>query len=136
MYDTTPPPPEPSLVDSVIRIFEAGQRVVLDRVDLARFDLSQFATRALRGAALVAVGAVLLCGAWFTLMGGAVVWLQTYVTLTTSLVVVAVVSALLGVVAIQAGVRRAQAEGIRNELLDAVRGASNAANETDGARQQ
>jgi hypothetical protein len=33
MLDTHPCPTEPSLVDSVVRILQAGQRVVLDRVD-------------------------------------------------------------------------------------------------------
>ncbi len=138
MYDATShtsQSPEPSLLDSVIRIFEAGQRVILDRLDLARFDLGEVATRALRGAALVAVGAVLLCGAWFTLIGGAVVWLQAYVSLPASLALVAAGSAALGAVAIAAGIRRAQPDGIAGELLEAVRGASSAANETDGARQ-
>ncbi len=57
MLDTHPSPSEPSLVDSVVRVLEAGQRLVLDRVDLLRFDLSQLASRALGGAVLIAVSA-------------------------------------------------------------------------------
>ena len=56
---------EPSFIDAVLRVIEASQRLVLDRVDLARLDVARLATYALRGAVLVAVGAVLIAGAWF-----------------------------------------------------------------------
>jgi hypothetical protein len=39
MIDTQPSPSEPPLVDSVVRALEAGQRVVLDRVDLLRLSV-------------------------------------------------------------------------------------------------
>lgn len=132
MYDADTDTSEPSLVDSVIRIFEAGQRVVLDRLDLARFDLSQLATRASRGTALVAVGALLLTGAWFTLLGGAVVWLEQYRSLPVSLAAVAVVSAALGGAAIALGVRRTRPGGdfgVAGSLVESVRAVSGAANE-------
>jgi len=123
MYDAHTTPPEPSLLDSVIRIFEAGQRVILDRFDLAYFDLTQLGTRTLRGAALIAIGAVMLTGAWFTLMGGVVVWLQQHFSLTTSLGIVAVVSAAVGVLALGIGLRRAQtvATAAAGELVESVR---------------
>ena len=60
MHDTDAPRAERSLTDSVIRIFESGQRVILDRLDLAYFDLSQLVVRTLHGAALIVVGSVLL----------------------------------------------------------------------------
>ena len=56
MIDTQPSPSEPELVDSVVRALEAGQRVVLDRVVLLRFDLRQLASRTLTGALLRAAG--------------------------------------------------------------------------------
>lgn len=102
---------EPSLVDAVVHVFEVGQRLVLDRVDLARFDLSRLAGRTLRGAALIVTGAVLLAGAWFTAMGGVTIWLQQYLSLVASLVLVAGLSAGLGVGAIAIGIRRARGEG-------------------------
>ena len=108
MYDTHTSRSEPSLVDSLIRAFDAGQRVVLDRLDLAYFDLSQLAVRTLRGAALIAIGAVLLSGSWFALMGAVVVWLQAYVSLPLSILLVAAGSAALGVAALVTGAGRAR----------------------------
>jgi hypothetical protein len=66
MPDTQPSASEPSLVGSLVRVVEAGEHVVLDRVDLLRFDLSELASRTVGGAVLIGVGAFLLTGAWFT----------------------------------------------------------------------
>ena len=121
MYDTQRS--EPSIVDSLIRAFEAGQRVILDRLDLAYFDLSQLAARTLRGAALIAIGAVLLSGSWFAVMGAVVVSLQAYLSLPLSILVVAVVSAGLGVTALAVGASRARssAEKGLGELAETLR---------------
>ena len=115
---------EPSLADSLVRIFEAGQRVILDRLDLAYFDLSQLAVRTMHGAALIIVGAVLLTGAWFTLIAGVVVWLQPYMTPTASLIIVATVNAALGAVAVGIGLRRAQttAAAQLGDMVEDLRG--------------
>jgi hypothetical protein len=120
---------EPSLADSLVRIFEAGQRVILDRLDLAYFDLSQLAVRTLHGAALIIIGSVLLTGAWFTLIAGVVVWLQQYMTLTVSLIIVAGVNAALGAVAISIGLRRTQttAAAKLGDMVEDLRGRSNGA---------
>ena len=101
------PAAAPSLADALIQLVEVAQRVVLDRVDLARFDLAQIATRMLRAAALVAVGAVCLAGAWFALLAGAVVWALDYMPLFSALALAALVSVAAGAAAIAAGVRRA-----------------------------
>jgi len=123
MLDSHPTRSEPSLVDSLVRAFEAGQRVVLDRLDLAYFDLAQIATRTLRGAVLITIGSLLVVGAWFAVMGGLVLWLHQYLTLPASIGLVAGGSAALGALAIAIGVRRAYggaAAGIGN-LIEAVR---------------
>lgn len=101
---------DPSLADAVVRVLESGQRIVLDRVDLARFDLAQLAARVLRGAVLIGVGAVLLAGAWFAAMAGVVVWLYQSMSLTlaSSLALVGALSGLAGTAAIVVGVRRAR----------------------------
>lgn len=106
MLDTQPPPSEPPLVDSVVRALEAGQRVVLDRVDLLRFDLRQLASRTLSGALLVAVGAFLMAAAWVTWMGAVVVWLQQYLSLGASLAAVAAATTGFGAGAVAIGIRR------------------------------
>ena len=112
MNDSAPSPSErgsePSLVDSLIRVVEAGQRLLLDRLDLARFDLSQLVNRTMRGVAFIAGGAVLLIGACFALLGGAVMWLHQsmYLSLAASCLIVAAVAAGLGGGVMIAGVRR------------------------------
>ena len=123
MYDTHTARSEPSLVDSLIRAFEAGQRVVLDRLDLAYFDLSQLAARTLRGAALIAIGAVLLSGSWFAVMGAVVVWLQPYLDLPLSILLVAGVSAGLGIAALAIGASRARSSAVKGlgQLAETLR---------------
>ncbi len=107
LQSTDPGARDPSISDALVRVFEAGQRIVLDRVDLARFDLAQIATRTLRGAVLVAVGALLIAGAWFALITGAVLWLHIYLTLPASILIVVGASAALGMAAVAAGIHRA-----------------------------
>ena len=102
---------EPSLIDALIHVFEVGQRLVLDRIDLTRFDLNQVTERVLRGVVLIVTGSVLLAGACFTALGGVVVWLQQYVSLVVSLAVVTGVSAGIGAGAIAIGIRRARGAG-------------------------
>lgn len=135
MLDPHPSPPEPSLVDSVVRVFEAGQSVVIDRVDLLRFDLRDLASRTLGGAALIAVGAFLLAGAWATLMAAVVVWLQQYLSPFASLAAVAAATAGLGAGAIAVGVRRGQVgkAHIASDLGKSVRAPSHDASGTNGA---
>lgn len=99
---------EPGISDALIRLFEAGQRVVLDRVDLARFDLAQLAATSLRAAALVAVGAVVLSSAWFALLAAAVIWAAPYITLPGALAGAALISLVGGGLLIAAGVKRAR----------------------------
>jgi hypothetical protein len=132
MLDTPPSPSEPSLVESVIHVLEAGQRVVVDRVDLLRADLSQAASRALSSATLIAVGAFLLAGAWFTLMGAAVVGLQQYLSLFASLTAVAAVTGGLGAGAIVIGIRLGQI-GKVGEVSTSVRAVPDEAIVTNGA---
>jgi hypothetical protein len=98
---------EPSLIDAVLRVIEASQRLVLDRVDLARLDVARLATYALRGVVLVAVGAVLIAGAWFATLGFIVLLLQPYLSPTTSLLVIAVATFIAGAATVASGIRRA-----------------------------
>jgi hypothetical protein len=127
---------EPSLVDAVIHVFEAGQRVVLDRLDLARFDVDRFAAQVLRGAALIAVGSVLLSGAWFALMAGVVVWLQPSLSLAASLTATAAITTIAGSITIALGIQRARGDGavvrLASDLVGTKRGANGAA---DGVTQ-
>jgi hypothetical protein len=136
--DSHPTRPDPSLLDSLIRAFEAGQRVVLDRLDLAYFDLAQIATRTVRGVVLIVIGSLLVVGAWFAVMGGLVLWLQQYVALPVSIALVAVGSAVVGGTAIALGVRRASgsaAAGIE-DLVETVREGAPDLPQVNGAGQR
>ncbi len=103
--ETTPAPSEPSVGDALMHLFESGQRLVLDRIDLARFDLRELAGRTVRDTALAVTGGVLLAGAWFLAMAAAVVWLRQYLSLALSLAVVAGASATLGAGAVALALR-------------------------------
>ena len=110
MVEPDPTPTEPPLVDSVLRAVEAAQQLVLDRIDLVRFDLQQFAQRTMRGVMLVALGVFLLACAWLTLMAATAAWLRGFLPLPTSLAVVAAFTAGLAVTAIGVGIRYARGE--------------------------
>jgi len=138
MYDAGTSRSEPSILDSIVRTFEAGQRVVLDRIELAYFDLRQLATKTLHGAVLIAIGALLLSGAWFALMVGLVAWLQQYLTLPASILIVAGLTAAGGGASLVLGIRRAQHGAVEHitDLVEAVReGAPNPPQPTPAAEQ-
>jgi len=136
----TPPEREPSLVESVVHVVEAGQRLLLDRLDLARFDLGQLVNRTMRGVAFIAAGAVLLTGACFALMGGAVMWLHQglYLSLAASCVIVAAVAGGLGAGVVVVGVRRTQPAGeelgTAGALVGSLRGPPSVAGDGGGQR--
>ena len=132
MLDTQPSSSEPELVDSVVRALEAGQRVVLDRVDLLRFDLRQLASRTLSGALLIVTGAFLLAAAWVTGMAAAVVWLQQYLSLCASLAAVAAATAGVGAGAIAIGLQRGRIH-TASDAGKSVGAASAETSGTDGA---
>jgi hypothetical protein len=125
--DQRSPSGEPSLVDSLVRVVEAGQRIVLDRIDLARFDVSRAARRLLSAAALLGMGTMLVTGGWFLLMGGAVCWLQPQLSLPLSFVVVAALTIVVGSAALAVGTSRMREEpssGIRVDTESSKEGAS------------
>ena len=117
--DQRSPSSEPSLGDSLVRVVEAGQRVVLDRIDLARLDVSQAVRRLLSSAELLGIGAMLITGAWFLLMGGVVCWLQPQLSLPLSFVVAAAITVVVGGTALGIGAARIREEvpgsGARDE---------------------
>ena len=95
-------------MDAVVRVVDAGQRLVLARLDLVRADVNDLARRSARSGVLVAAGGFLLAAAWCALMAAAAAWLRAYLPLPVSLVVVAVVTAAIGVAAILVGVSSAR----------------------------
>jgi hypothetical protein len=104
-------PEPPGLADTAFRVVEAGQRVLLDRIDLARLDLTRLLTLGVRTAVAVAAGTVLLSGAWCGIMAAMALRLQTGLglSLPASLLIVALLSALAGAATVGAGLRRISA---------------------------
>jgi hypothetical protein len=96
-----------SVADAAMQVIDAAERVVVDRIDLMRFDLRQRADRAAREAALLAVGAALIVLAAVALLAAGVVWLAQFVSLQASLASVAALTAVLGGIAVAAA-RRVQ----------------------------
>lgn len=111
MLEPYPPRPEPSVIDAVVRVVDAGQRLVLARVDLLRADFNELASRSLRSAALVGLGAFMLAAAWCALMAAAAAWLRNYLPLPMSLLVVALATAAVGAAAILVGVLSGRGAG-------------------------
>jgi len=96
---------ERSLIESVIAVVDSGQRLLVDRLELMRWELHDSANRTARGVLLMAVGAALLGLAYVTLLIGAVFWLRQYLPLPASLALAAALTATLGGVAIGLGLR-------------------------------
>jgi hypothetical protein len=99
---------EPSLVDALTRVVDAGQRVLVDRFDLARLDVQRVASRGLRSMAWLLVGAFVVCAGWLALCGAAVSVLGAYVTLPASLALVGLVNLAAGGTLVGVGVQRAR----------------------------
>src|SRR5688572_29519360 len=101
-------PEPPGLTDTAFRVVEAGQRVLLDRLDLARLDVVRLLSLGARTAVAMAAGTVLLSGAWCALVIALALQLQAGLawSLPFSLAVVAVVSAVAGLGLIGLGLRR------------------------------
>ena len=100
-------PEPPGLADTAFRVVEAGQRVVLDRLDLARLDLERFVSLSVRSGVAVAASTVLLSGAWFAIMAAAALYLQTALglSLPVTLCIVAFLSAAGGVLTVNAALK-------------------------------
>jgi len=99
--------PAGGISQAVIRVVEAGQRLVIDRIDLATLDAKRLAVHAVGAAIFVTAGTVCLAGAWFALLAGGVVFALTYMPLANALALAAAVSLAIGGALIAFGLRRA-----------------------------
>lgn len=101
---------EPSVGTSLGRAIEAGQRLVVNRLDLARLDVMHAVSRISRSAVFVAAGALLACVGWVALTVAAIVFGQQYMTWPASAALVGLFNAVVGAALIAFGVQRAQHE--------------------------
>jgi hypothetical protein len=100
--------PEPRLADTAVRVVEAGQRVLLARLDLARLDALRLLSLGVHTAVAMAAATILLSGAWCAVVIAVALQLQSGVawSLPASLTLVALVSAAAGVVLLALALRR------------------------------
>ena len=99
---------EPSLVEAIGRVVDAGQRVLVDRFDLARMDVQRIASRGLRSVAWLVVGAFAVSAGWLAFSAAAVVVLRAYLVLPASLAIVGVINVAAGGLLIAHGAQRAR----------------------------
>lgn len=97
-----------SVVMTTGRVLELGQQLVLDRLELMRWDLTDLVGRAMRGMVLVATGGVLLIGALLMLLAALVALIDRTMALPVAVLLVGLVTGACGSVTLAIATRRAQ----------------------------
>ncbi len=108
---------QPSVVGSVERMVETGQRLLIERIDLARLEAQDAIARALRAAMFVMVGGTLAFTGWLALMACMVVALRDNAGLPTEtgILIVALVHAIGGGALVAYGLRDSSSSPRREE---------------------
>ena len=97
---------EPSVVSALRRVLDAGQRIVVDRIDLARLDVLAALARGVHGAVFVVLGVIPISIGWLALVVGAVVVLEGYFTQPVSLAIAGAINMLVGIGLVLVGTQR------------------------------
>lgn len=101
-----------TLWTAATRVLDAGERLLVERLDMLRVEVRGDVSRAVSGSGLVAVGGVLAVSGWGVLMAAVVVALAPVVTPAVSLAIVGGVHLLLGGVLLwRASTRLSQTPG-------------------------
>jgi ammonia channel protein AmtB len=85
-----------SAASALAHVFEAGQRVVIDRIDLARLEARAIAGHSIRGALLWGAGAFFAAVGWCVLNAVAILLLAARLEMVVSLTIVGAVNGGLG----------------------------------------
>lgn len=101
---------EPTVVTALGRAIDAGQRIVVNRIDLARLDILEMISRVARGGLMIVLGGVLLAVGWLAFSGAAILYGQDYFTLPGSAAIVGAINAGLGALILALGIQRARPE--------------------------
>lgn len=96
----------PSVVEAAGRVQEAGERLLVKRLDLLRLEMAEL----VRAGGLGLVGSYVAAVGLLLLAGGAVVWLDGFWPLESALLAVGGGSVLLGLLVLAVAVRRASRE--------------------------
>ena len=97
---------EPSVSSAIEHVIDASERIIVDRIELMRLDTHETVSRTLRGASLLALGGVLLCGGWFAAMAIVVVALEEYGAPTAGYAIVFCLSLAAGASLVAFGMQR------------------------------
>jgi hypothetical protein len=79
---------QPSATDAVERVLEAGQRLVTERIELAKLDVQEAVGEKVSQAVAVVVPGLFAFGGWWVLMAGLVALLNMFLVLPASLAIV------------------------------------------------
>lgn len=79
---------EPSATDAVERALDAGQRLVSERIELAKLDVQDAVAEKLSLATRVVVPGLFAFGGWWILMAGVIVLLNAVLVLPATLAIV------------------------------------------------
>ncbi len=103
---------QPSVVGSVERMFDAGQRLLIERIDLARLEAQDAMGRALWTALVVLVGATIAFTGWMALMAWLILALRDSagMPMPTSVAIVGLGHAMIGGALVFYGLARTGAE--------------------------
>lgn len=96
----------PSVVEAAGRVQDAGERLLVKRLDLLRLEMAELA----RAGGLGLVGSYVAAIGLLLLVGGAVVWLDGFWTLESALLAVGGGVTLLGLLVLAVALRRASRE--------------------------
>jgi hypothetical protein len=87
---------EPSATEAVERVIEAGQRLVTERIELAKLDVQQVVGEKIVQGAMIVVPGLFAFGGWWILMAALIAFLNTYLVLPASLAIVGGAHVLVG----------------------------------------
>jgi hypothetical protein len=87
---------EPSTTDAVERVIDAGQRLVSERLELAKLEVQEAVTEKVSQGAVVAIASAFAFGGWWIAVAGLVAYLNDFLVLPASLAVVGGAHLLLG----------------------------------------
>ena len=91
---------QPSATDAVERVFVAGQRLVTERIELARLDVEDAVASAIGRAVFIVLMGLFAFSGWWAGMAAVIILLDQWIPLPASLAVVGGAHVLLGSAAV------------------------------------
>ena len=87
---------EPSATEAVERVLEAAQRLVTERIELAKLDVAEALTERVRRGVLILIPSLFAFGGWWLVMTAVAAFLNNYFTPAVSLSIVGGAHLVLG----------------------------------------